>query len=122
MKVELITPEEVAWAAGIIEGEGTIVFHKIKNRPNSYRVLIGATMSDRDVIDKLHKILGVGTVINVKPSEIGTKPMYSWSVQNQKGCFDTLLHIMPHLGERRFSKAQEMFKFLEEKVVERYTS
>ena len=112
--------EDIAWAAGIIEGEGSIVFNKIRNRPNSYRVMVCAVMSDQDVIVKLHRILGCGSLTNVKPSKIGTKPMYSWAVQNQKGCFDTLIKIMPHLGERRLTKAKEMFKFLEEKVVEKY--
>jgi len=122
LRRSVLKAEEVAWAAGIIEVEGSIVYHKINGRPNSYRVMICAVMSDKDVIERLHKILAVGSLTSVKPSKIGTKPMYSWAVQNQKGCFDTLIKIMPHLGERRLAKAQEMFSFLEEKVVEKYTS
>lgn len=107
---------DYSWAAGIIEGEGTIVNEKIKNRPNSFRNCIAVSMTDEDVIRKLHSTLGVGTVRG--PYIRGKyKPLWSWAVQNQKGCFDTLLRVMPYFGERRLSKARELFDQLEPKVV-----
>lgn len=110
---------DYAWAAGIIEGEGTLSLHKIKARKNSWRVVVSVTMSDFDVIDKLHKVFGVGTVRERPPQKVGYKPLKEWAVQNQAGCFEVLLRIMPHLGDRRLAKAEEMFKHLEDKVVER---
>lgn len=111
-----VTAADYAWAAGIIEGEGSIVNNKIKDRANSFRSSISVTMSDEDVIRKLHSVLEVGTVCGPYNKE-GRKPIWSWAVQNQKGCFDTLLRIMPYLGKRRLEKASELFEQLEPKVV-----
>lgn len=103
-----------AWAAGIIEGEGTITFTNIKNRKSSKRCSISVMMTDKDVIDKLFDILKVGTIRG--PYIYKNKPLWTWAVQNQKGCFDTLLKIMPYLSKRRLEKASEMFEFLEGKI------
>jgi hypothetical protein len=110
---------DYAWAAGIIEGEGTLSLNKIKARKNSWRVAVTVTMSDFDVIERLHKIFGVGTVRDKAPQQVGYKPLKEWAVQNQAGCLEVLLRIMPYLGQRRLAKAKEMLEYLEEKVIER---
>jgi len=114
MKVEY-AEKDIAWAAGIIEGEGCFRFYKIKNRKNSYSCGITVIMSDKDVLEKLRDILKTGTL---RPKNIYVnKPLWNWSVQNHKGTFDTLLRIMPYLGERRLKRASELFEWLEPRVV-----
>lgn len=111
-----VSAADYAWAAGIIEGEGTIVYTKIKDRADSFRSCIAVTMTDEDVITKIHSILGVGTVRGPYLKD-NHKSRWTWAVQNQKGCFDTLLQIMPYLGKRRLEKAHQLFEYLEPKVV-----
>lgn len=108
--------EWIAWAAGIIEGEGTLTYEPIKNRKNSRRHSIAVSMTDKDVIEKLYEVLKVGT-IRGPYLYANRKPLWTWAVQNQKGCFEVLLQIGPYLGERRLEKASRMFESLEEKVV-----
>lgn len=105
----------IGWAAGVIEGEGCIVFEKIKTRTNSYRTSIAVSMTDKDVVEKLLTVLGVGTLRGPYQIKSG-KSLWTWAVQNQKGCFETLLKVGPYLGDRRLKKASEMFEFLETKV------
>ncbi len=113
--IETLNPPIMdAWAAGTIEGEGSIVFTNVKGRTLSRRCEIVVSMTDKDVIQKLHRVLGVGTMCG--PYKGKNKARWTWSVQNQKGCFDTLLRIMPYLCERRLAKASQMFEFLEGKI------
>ena len=54
---------EIAWAAGLIEGEGTVC---VKGSGGLY---VGASMTDEDVIRKIHSISGIGTVTMPKKLE-----------------------------------------------------
>lgn len=104
------------WAAAIIEGEGTFRFYSLKNRPKTKSIGITVKMTDLDVLEKLQKILNVGKING--PIVRGTnKPIWDWSVQNQKGTFNTLIRIMPYLGKRRLVRAKELFEWLEPRVV-----
>ena len=107
------------WAAGILEGEGCF---SIFQRPtkNNKSLAIHCEMTDEDTIRKLHEVLGVGNV-NYRPSRTSRKvSKESWilSIQRQKDVFDTLIRVMPYLGERRLTKAREMFDYLEPIICE----
>lgn len=110
---------DIAWAAGIIEGEGSIICTKIKSRKDSYRVCISVTMSDKDVVEKLHKILSVGTVTFRKAQPSGNKDLWVWAVQNQAGCYSVALKIADHMGLRRSEAIKSMLAVIEERLVER---
>jgi hypothetical protein len=122
MKAELI-----GWAAGILEGEGcfSINYRTHKSGNVHPQLAIHCEMTDEDTIDKLYGVLGVGNVYyreNDRADGRKRKPSWILSIQKQKEIFDTLLRVMPYLGERRLAKAKEMFDILEDKVIERYTS
>jgi len=108
-----------AWAAGIIEGEGSIICTKIKSRPNSYRVCITVTMSDLDIVERLHSIFGVGTITTRKPQKENYKELYVWAVQNLEGCMSVGQKISPFLGKRRKESWRKMVSVLEERLVDR---
>lgn len=111
-----LTGINLAWASGIIEGEGTISLIKVKDRKNSYSPRITVTMTDKDIIKRLFDIFKVGTIRGPIKNK-NHKDLWSWSVQNQSGCFNVLIEIMPYLGDRRLTKAKELFKYLEGKLI-----
>ena len=69
-----ISSEHAAYIAGLFDGEGSIYFakrieKKKKHKGEGYRfsncmrIIMEVTMTDQSVINWIHKVLGVGTVV-----------------------------------------------------------
>jgi hypothetical protein len=88
---------DIAWMAGIIEGEGCI--HVISRGDG---VQVKVTMTDLDIIQRLHETSGIGLVrfASMKGRE-RHKPQFSWIVQRSRDVARLLCAIAPVLGERR---------------------
>lgn len=99
----------IEWAAGILEGEGCFSIHKVKERT---QCAIHCEMTDEDTVRKLGDVLKVGR-INYRAARPNRKPSWILSIQKQQDIFDTLIRVMPYLGERRLEKAKELFNHLE---------
>ena len=91
---EMITNEDIAYIAGLFDGEGSIYFARRKEKKKkhkgkghrysmSQRISMEITMTDENVIRWVHEVLAVGTV-NRKPRKglrkDGTKYLmqYKW--------------------------------------------
>ena len=87
-----ITSENAAYIAGLFDGEGSIYFAKRpekKKKHNgkgyrtsmSQRISMEITMTDRSVLQWVHEVLGVGTLVK-KPRKglrkDGTKYLMQW--------------------------------------------
>lgn len=71
-KVRRMDHLEIGWVAGIVEGEGN--FHGAEHgTPMQIRV----GMTDRDIIDRLQKVTGVGTISETDRSDPGYKNLLS---------------------------------------------
>jgi len=90
----MITNEDIAYIAGLFDGEGSIYYAKRKEKKkkhkgkgyrisNSLRLSMEITMTDQSVLTWVHEVLGVGT-LNRKPRKgkrvDGTKYLmqYRW--------------------------------------------
>ena len=92
--VSMPTQTEIAYLAGLFDGEGCIQIKKqweAKKRagkPKRYkvwRISMEISMTDKDIIDWVHKTVGVGTVlINVKNKSPSSKP--HWKTQWRWRC------------------------------------
>lgn len=91
-------PRSLAWAAGLLEGEGSFCMHKSKGRWWYPHVSCG--MSDYDILYRLKQVLGVGTI---RPKKVlpGRKPMWTWSVTKQTDAIAVCFTLWPFMGERR---------------------
>lgn len=91
---------DVAWAAGLFEGEGSI------SRTSVRRALqLGTT--DRDVRDHFAEVMGVGKRwTQVRPGK--RKPLHWWAVYAWDDCVEVLTLIRPYLGERRAERADDL--------------
>lgn len=98
----MITAIDIAWVAGIVEGEGWIGHDKRSVTPK-----IKVHMTDEDVIRRLHKITGVGNVSRPYPLPSG-KLSWTWRVERPRQSAGLLMTLLPFLGERRFNKAKEV--------------
>lgn len=109
----------VAWAAGILEGEGCFsIFHRKNAKWDHKSVAIHCEMTDQDTILKLSKVFNVGTVNerpNLKKRVDGSqrKTTWIWSVQNHKDIQLVLYSILEFLGERRTTKALDLLEYID---------
>lgn len=96
---------DVAWAAGLIEGEGCFTIHSKKH---PYLLV---DMCDKDVIDKLHKIFPCGTVRGPyhnknKPNH---KPRWRFDAFGPK-CRNIVLEVYPYMCARRRARIDELME------------
>lgn len=83
-----------AWVAGLIEGEGSIMLTK-RGAP-----VIALTMTDEDVVRRLHDVVGIGSV-RLRVTQEGNKNAWIWNVASWRGCVSLLTQILPWMGARR---------------------
>jgi hypothetical protein len=120
MKVDLIdsmgsdlTVVNAAWAAGVIDGEGSFVSYQDKRSSHIFN-RIQVEMTDLDTLLKLKEILG-GTISN-PIKQPGLKTRWRWCLNKKVDVFNALLRIGPFLSNRRKEQAGKLFSNLEPKV------
>ena len=72
----------LAYAAGLFDGEGCITYKKYKEKKSSgvydcWRISMEVAMTDEATVRIFHEIVGVGTV-NKKPRKNGHKMQWRW--------------------------------------------
>lgn len=111
-----MTKEEIAWCAGLFEGEGCFYINTQKAGNRTYRYARACIHStDLDVLERFYELVGVGT-LNRKPYKANKlnsrrhKYSYSWSIQNydELRWFGAL--IKPWLGSRRIRQFERVLQ------------
>jgi predicted DNA-binding protein (UPF0251 family) len=104
------TREDLAWAAGLIEGEGCIFARTPgPNRKTQGRnFFVTVAMTDEDVIRKLHGVLKVGTVTGPYFSkQPRRKPRWAWQTNTFEAGQAVAAAIWPWLCSRRRARIKE---------------
>lgn len=76
---------ELAWAAGIIDGEGCISIHKNLPNPKIHRVsphytlTIQVAMTHEETVRRMKAVFGVGSVGSYTPKNTTHKPYWMWT-------------------------------------------
>lgn len=104
--------EEIAWAAGLFEGEGALMVVPRKDRPpNQFltRAMLGST--DLDVLERFAEIVGVGKIGSETQkynplTGAPYKPIWYWSVSNASDLIVLINMLKPWFGKRRGAKAE----------------
>lgn len=99
-----LTESEIAWLAGLYEGEGNC--HIGKGR----LITVSIRMTDFDIIDRLAILTGVGQLLgpydNNRKDRGPCKPIKRWNA-NGGDAVDFLEVIRPWLGQRRGERADQ---------------
>lgn len=104
------TEAEVAWAAGIFEGEGCITWH------GGGRPMLAVNMTDEDVLRRFADVVG-GKVYGPCQGKGATwKPYFRWYVQGNERTERVLALFQPWLGRRRTARASEVLSGNKEEV------
>lgn len=95
-------PIEIAWAAGLFEGEGCLT--KAKRSPH-----LNMTQTDGDVMERFHRIVGQG-YLSGPHDRPGCKPFWRWGASGNQAMLVIDL-FMPLFGVRRRSRALELLEW-----------
>jgi len=107
-----MTEIQVAWIAGLVEGEGCI---SVGSCHGWQRASVSVAMTDYDVILRLQQWSGVGCITAARRIA-GKKQAWVWTVNKQVDLADLLSKIFPFLCSRRQAKAQSALDLLNEKM------
>lgn len=102
----MTTKAEIAWAAGLFEGEGSICTSPTK-RSATRRIVLSST--DKDVLERFGAVVEAGKLYGPhKQRGKGYKPIYTWSISDYKEVQRIAEAFLPWLGKRR-TEAVEQF-------------
>lgn len=101
---------DLAWAAGLFEGEGSFFNGRDHQGIKSFNVCIGS-FTDLDVLEKFHKATNYLGKIHgpYYPKTSDGRPKkttWSWSVKNFEGAQTAMAMFWPWLGSRRKEAAK----------------
>jgi hypothetical protein len=99
-----INREDLAWAAGLFEGEGCISFAKGRSR----KIAAMLNMTDRDVVEHFQSVVGCGEIYAYKPQQEGWKPQWRWHVGSFERVQALIAMLWPWLKSRRRSKIRSV--------------
>lgn len=100
------TVRDLAWLAGLLEGEGC--FSLAKGHGPRHKITIQLSMTDEDVVRHAAEIAGVGA--SVKCYQRGGKDVFVWIVGKQNDAAALMMTLCPLMGERRQAKIRECLK------------
>lgn len=67
---------DIAWAAGLFEGEGCFYLGNGQSGGKYARAPLSST--DQDVVKHFHRVVGVGTIGPARKTRTGRKLQYRW--------------------------------------------
>lgn len=92
----MISTLDIAWLAGIVEGEGWIGVVRHHNRKNKYPI-VAVQMTDKDVIEKVSRLFKTSVRSSTIPSG---KVAYSFRVEGHRAA-ELIMTLYCLLGIRR---------------------
>src|SRR4051794_40726680 len=112
----MATTDQIAFAAGLFEGEGCIDFRSNGSSSDKKYPRLSMRMTDGDTMHRFRDIVDAGVVSgphNAKtPSGESAKGFYQWHILNKNDVHRILMDFSPWLGSRRRKKADEAFALL----------
>ena len=90
----------IAWLAGILEGEGS--FHSYTHKKKWFVARISINMTDRDVISHIAEIVGCKSFRGpyVNDSHLGKKPLWALAISGRRA-IKWMQTLRPHMSQRR---------------------
>lgn len=102
---------EIAWAAGLFEGEGCVYIAKQsckwRDGEKKFQVKLEIKHTDEDVLQRFHAIIAVGNIVGPYWAKKSTKPFWSWTSAAVADVAYIASLFFPYLGYRRRAKLKE---------------
>lgn len=109
-----ISKENLAYFAGLFDGDGTITASK---RGNRYTFHLSVTSIDRIIVESCLEISGLGHILyDIPPSKIkNSKPYHRWYLANTVELSAFLPLVLPYLRLKK-SRAQALLIYCERRI------
>jgi hypothetical protein len=94
---------DIAWAAGLFEGEGCISLNK------EGKYIVSLQMCDEDVVRSFAEVIGYGTVLGPyqrSKYNPNARPLWRWHAIKRGDVYAVLKALLPYLHSRRTEKAE----------------
>lgn len=108
-----VTPADVAWAAGIFEGEGCFRFTGERSDGKPKVAMMVLQMTDRDTMERFAWVASAGRVRGPVARQANRKPIYVVDVGAREDVRRLIMAFLPWLGRRRTAKAMELLSHLD---------
>jgi DNA-binding Lrp family transcriptional regulator len=73
-------------------------------------------MTDRDVLERLRKVTGVGILERVRArKDPRHKPISQWIVSRNQEAIELMVAVYPHMGTRRQARIREVLAQVEKR-------
>lgn len=102
-----MTELEKGWLIGILEGEGSFVWHQTKRDKGRPRIQI--QMTDKDVMEKVAKLLGTHMTGPYGPYTTQKLPAYYVHCSGVKA-YENMKTILPFMGKRRTEQIKPLME------------
>lgn len=100
---------EIAWAAGLFEGEGCFAYQgPSATRRSGANVRTEVAMTDFEPVERFHRIVGVGRLLPKPKREAHHNDQLLWRVTDRAGVEAVLELLRPWLSERRMARGEEI--------------
>lgn len=97
-----MTDLDLAWLAGLLEGEGSFQ-RGVPSKPTQPRVMLN--MTDEDVVTRAARVMGVVSVVRVRVQP-GRKPVFQIALRGARAV--ALMQLLrPLMGQRRQRQIDE---------------
>lgn len=109
--VPIVEREQLAWAAGLFEGEGT--FSRSQKVP-----IAQLSSTDADVVEHFAEVMGFGSLYHFTRRDPWKNGM-TWATTTFEQMQATVAALWPWLGERRRARATELLLAYRERLAAR---
>lgn len=106
----LYNKEDLAWAAGLFEGEGCFTV-RTTGRPSPAAQVCS---TDKDVVKRFKRIMGFGSIHPYIKNGGKNKTVWVWSASRFETFQATIALFWKRLSKRRKARAKEILKFMKE--------
>ena len=108
--------EDLAWLAGLLEGEGSFqVGVNGRVRPDgtqATRIRIATRMTDEDVLRKAQDMTGMGKFYKVRRDKDyykdHWKDAWNWEINKKNHVYALCVAVYPFMGQRRRAKIRDL--------------
>ena len=113
-----MTSVELAWLAGLLEGEGCFSALKpkpsaLKKRPNAKRTPdVRVSMQDLDIMERVAALMGGRPIHRMKARNWARRDSYKVQLQGQ-AALELMRALRPFMGKRRTAKIDEILAIFE---------
>lgn len=101
------TDTEIAWAAGLFEGEGSISLMQQRGR-KSVSIIVHLGTTDQDIAARFHAIVGVGNITIRERENPRHKRQWIWQAAAIADVRHVVRLLAPWLGMRRSARVHEV--------------